>query len=420
MSNRLAPIPGARIGIRYLHTSLGFWVLFSIGTFLWYQRFQAFYFREPSILGLTHLAALGWLTTGLMGIMYSTLPATLGVRPNSLRMARAQYWFQVVGIAGLVLTMSLIPLSRERIVFGLLTLVALVTFAHNAASTIGRGKEWHLPEFNFVMALFYLAITGLWGMFYVFYLNSGLAPQTMAHLKVHAHFAGLGWLALTLMGLTYKLLPLELGIESGPQRWGLAASALINLVVWGLFFGFSYGSRELIVGSAMFGLLGLVCHTVQVYTLVQLGSSFTLPLQGSAQGEGRRHTASLPYTLASCAFGIVAGLLGLLLTVGALGEGFAVEYAYAYAASAGWFGLYLTGQMVWLLPVLQQHDDSRAERLAPLWTGWEFPGQVAGTALVTIGLLVDIAPLVALGAALNLAASLLVAARSLRWGRSNS
>ena len=47
----------------------------------------------------------------------------------------------------------------------------------------------------------------------------------MTHLKVHAHFAGLGWLALTLMGLTYKLLPLELGAEhvlaalgSGRQR----------------------------------------------------------------------------------------------------------------------------------------------------------------------------------------------------------
>lgn len=231
MSSNLARIPGARIGVRYLLTSLGFAALFYGGTLLGHQRFQASYFREPVILGLTHLAALGWLTTGLMGLLYTTLPVTLGVRPRSLRLAGVQYWCQVVGITGLVLTLSLLPLPRSRVLFGLLTLVALVLFAHNAAATIGRGKAWRLPEFNFVMALFYLAITGLWGMMYVFYLNSGLAPQSMVHLTLHAHFAGLGWLALTLLGLTYKLLPLEVGVEDVPQRWGMAASVLLNLVL---------------------------------------------------------------------------------------------------------------------------------------------------------------------------------------------
>ncbi|MBI3329221.1 MAG: hypothetical protein HYZ81_21285 [Nitrospinae bacterium] len=430
MSNRLARIPGARIGVRYLLTSLGFWVLFNGGTFLWHQRFQAFYFREPAILGLTHLAAIGWLTTGLMGIMYATLPATLGVRPNSLRMACAQYWFQVVGIVGLVLTMSLVPyteeahsyINRARVVFGLLTLVALVTFAHNTASTVGRGKEWRLPEFHFIMALFYLAITGLIGMSYVFYLNSGFTPPTMAYLKVHAHFAGLGWLALTLMGLTYKLLPLEVGVESAPQRWGLAASVLINLVLWGLFFGFSYGSPALMMGSALLGLIGLVCHSLQVHAIVHLTPPFPLPLDGGGQGRGdsivtrgmKKRYSSLPYTLASCAFGLVAGLLGVLLTAGAVGTDVAVEYAYAYAAGAGWFGLYFTGQMTWLMPVLLQPDAARESLFEPGWVNLEFPGQVAGTALVTVGLLVGISLLVALGAAVNLAASLLGTLRTVR------
>jgi len=167
--------------------------------------------------------------------MYVTLPATLGVRPYSLRMASVQYWLQVVGIAGLALTMGLVPQARGRVVFGLLTLGALVIFVHNIAATVGRGQAWHLPEAHFVMAVFYLAISGLIGMSYVFYLNSGYVPQTMISLKVHAHFAGLGWLALTLMGLTYKLLPLELGVENVPQRWAVAASILVSVVFWGFF-----------------------------------------------------------------------------------------------------------------------------------------------------------------------------------------
>src|SRR5262245_57817928 len=109
MHDRLSRIPGARIGVRYLLTSLGFWALFNLGLLVWHQRVQVSYFREPSILALTHLAALGWLTTGLMGVIYATLPATLGVRPHSLRMASVQYWLQAVGVAGLALTMSLLP-----------------------------------------------------------------------------------------------------------------------------------------------------------------------------------------------------------------------------------------------------------------------------------------------------------------------
>jgi hypothetical protein len=428
VSDRLSRIPGARIGVCYLLTSLGFWVFFNTGILIWHQHFEIFYFREPYILALTHLAALGWLTTGLMGVMYVTLPATLGVRPNSLRMAHVQYWLQVVGIGGLALTMSLVPQARGRVVFGLLTLGALVIFVHNMAATVGRGKTWHLPEAHFVMAVFYLAITGLIGMSYVFYLNSGYVPQTMVSLKVHAHFAGLGWLALTLMALTYKLLPLELGVENVPQRWSLAASVLINVVFWGVFFSYAYDWPALRAASAVLGLAGVVCHALQVWTIARFsdasalsqGGFFaniwthvipSLPMGEAASEDGRR-PSSLPYTQASCLFGVAATLLASVLTLGAVGDNLSVEYAYSYAAGAGWFGLYVTGQTVWLLPVL--HDDAYEHAPERAWMHLEFPGQLVGTLLVTIGLLAGMALIVALGAAVNLAASVLVTARSLR------
>jgi hypothetical protein len=404
VSPHLSHIPGARIGVRYLFTSLGFWICFNLGTLLWHPQFEVFYFREPHILALTHLAALGWLTTGLMGVMYATLPATLGVRPNSLRMAEVQYWLQVVGIAGLALTMSLVPQARGRVVFGLLTLGALVIFVHNIAATVGRGKTWGLPEAHFIMAVFYLAVTGLIGMSYVFYLNSGYVPQTMVSLKVHAHFAGLGWLALTLMGLTYKLLPLALGAGNAPQRWGLAASVLINLVFWGVFFGYAYDRPALRIAAAVLGLAGLVCHTLQVRAIAR-GT-----LSSSPQAFSPLST-SLPYTQASCLFGIAAAVLAVLLTTGAMGDGFAGEYAYGYAAGAGWFGLYVVGQTVWLTGLLVR-DEAQEGLPTPGWVHLALPGQVAGTALVSLGLLTGVSLIVALGAAVNLAASVMVAARS--------
>ncbi len=431
MSNRLSRIPGARLGMRYLLTSLGFWIVFNAGTLLWCRQFEVFYFREPYILALTHVAALGWLTTGLMGVMYITLPATLGVRPHSLRMASVQYWLQVVGIAGLALTMSFVSQARGRVVFGLLTLGALVIFVHNIAATVGRGKMWHLPEVHFVMAVFYLAITGLIGMSYVFYLNGGYVPQTMISLKVHAHFAGLGWLALTSMGLTYKLLPLELGVDNVPQRWGVAASALINVVFWGVFFSYAYDWPELRIASAALAFAAMMCHTMQVRTIARLANmstlltgafstsmwTYTVPSAPVGTGAWGRETRprSLLYTEASCLFGVAATLLAMLLTTGAVGDSLAVEYAYSYAAATGWFGLFVTGQTLWLLPLLR--DVAYGHVPGPLWKQLEFPGQVAGTLLVTIGLLAGMAFIVALGAAVNLAASLLVTARSLHGWR---
>ena len=81
------PHSRAALGALSVHQSRLLDCCFNLGTLLWRQQFECLYFREPYILALTHLAALGWLTTGLMGVMYATLPATLGVRPHSLRMA---------------------------------------------------------------------------------------------------------------------------------------------------------------------------------------------------------------------------------------------------------------------------------------------------------------------------------------------
>ena len=432
MSARLADIPGTRIGMRYLFTSLGFWIFFNLGMLVWCQHFELFYFREPYILALTHLAALGWLTTGLMGVMYATLPATLGVRPNSRRMAHVQYWLQVVGIAGLALSMSVMSQARWRVVFGLLTLGALVIFVHSIAAMVGRSKAWHVPEAHFVMAVFYLAITGLIGMSYVFYLNSSYMPQTMTHLKVHAHFAGLGWLALTLMGLTYKLLPLELGVGQVSQRWSLAASLLINVVFWGVFFSYAYAWPGLRTASAALGLAGVVCHTLQVRAIAQRAPNHSLhhsgwltPLwsrrrpsssMGAWQGGDVVLSSSVPYTQASCLFGFVAALLAIWLTTGASGDSFAVEYAYGYAAGTGWFGLYVTGQTVWLIPLLL-HDDAHERGRECSWLDLQCLGQVAGTALATIGLLAGVSWLVATGAAVNVVISLWVTAGSVRLYR---
>ena len=148
-----------------------------------------------------------------MGIMYATLPATLGVRPNGLRMAEVQYWVQVVGSPGLVADHEPCPTGEGSGDFGLLTLGALVIFVHNIAATVGRGKSWGLPEAHFIMAVFYLAVTGLIGMSYMFYLNSGYVPQTMVSLKVPCAFRRFGLVGVNADGADLQASTMQLGVD---------------------------------------------------------------------------------------------------------------------------------------------------------------------------------------------------------------
>ncbi|MDQ3831249.1 MAG: hypothetical protein M3361_18520, partial [Candidatus Tectomicrobia bacterium] len=172
------------------------------------------------------------------------------------------------------------------------------------------------------------------------------------------------------------------------------------------------------------GLAGLVCHTLQVRAIAR-GTLSPSPRASSSLshkereegGSGAEHyPTSLPYTQASCLFGIAAAVLAVLLTTGALGDGFAGEYAYGYAAGAGWFGLYVVGQTVWLIALLVR-DTAQESLPAQGWTHLTLPGQVAGTALVSLGLLTELSLIVALGAAVNLAASVMLTARSVRLCR---
>jgi hypothetical protein len=104
-------------------------------------------------------------------------------------------------------------------------------------------------------------------------------------------------------------------------------------------------------------------------------------------------------------------LLAIWLTTGASEDSFAVEYTFGYAAGAGWFGLYVSGQTVWLIPLLL-HDDAPERARERSWLYLQGLGQGAGTALVTIGLLAGVSWLVAIGAAGNIITSLWVTAGS--------
>jgi hypothetical protein len=217
-------------------------------------------------------------------------------------------------------------------------------------------------------------------------------------------------------------------VENVSQRWSLAASVLINLVFWGVFFSYAYDWPAMRAASAVLGLAGVVCHAVQVWTIARYTDTSALlesgffanirtyilpfPPMSQTAGGGARRPSSLPYSQASCLFAVVVTLLAIWLTTGVSGDNFTVEYAYSYAAGAGWFGLYVTGQTIWLLPLLHDHAYEHAPE--PAWRHLEFPGQVAGTLLVTVGLLVGMTLIVALGAAINVAAAVLVTARSLR------
>ena len=78
--------------------------------------------------------------------------------------------------------------------------------------------------------------------------------------------------------------------------------------------------------------------------------------------------------------------------------------------------MFVVGQTAWLLPRLLD-DEASVDEPASAWRRAEWPGLLVGTTLVMLGLAAGVSLVVALGSAVNLAASLLMVAHNLHRRR---
>lgn len=100
---------------------------------------------------MTHLIVLGWLCPAVMGAMYQLVPVALETKLHSEKLGHWQFYFHVIGVAGMVWTFWIWNMKAAGY-FGILVAVSAGMFVYNVclqpflvwygsySGVIGRGK----------------------------------------------------------------------------------------------------------------------------------------------------------------------------------------------------------------------------------------------------------------------------------------
>ena len=300
--------------------------------------------NEPRTVAITHAAVVGWLTTAIMGAVYQIGPAMLGGRLRSERLARIQFVLHVIAVPLFVWALAGWRLHWMGAA-GTGVVLSFVLFLVNAFPAVwGASTGSTLPRAYLAVAL--LGVTGAAGLGITFVgdLEHLWFPITLGRLSGHAHLGLVGWLALTVMGTSYQLVPMfnlvrrrhsRLGF---PVLWWTAGSA--GVFAFAMMTDPSPGIRfvlalALAAGPAAWGL--------DIFLMLRSRARRHLDIQG--------HT-----TLASLAFLAGAIVVGLLAATGTpfTADAEPARWLLAYGALgiAGWFGLTLVGNSYKILAFL--------------------------------------------------------------------
>lgn len=226
---------------------------------------MGFAFRAPVFLLATHAFTVGFVTPMMLGALFQWLPVVTGRRWERPRRAVGLWVLYVLGAGGILTgfaTFHWVWVSLG----GSLLVIALFGFAVLSARLLAKVRKWPVPLYFVVSGIGYLLLTVSLGLMMAV---NGWRPFLPSWVKLPEHLlVGLGgWFAFTLVGVSYKLLPMFAVARRDPPRgkWVFAAfHAALVLALFGMFWGplglFSEGLAVIGFGTYVWDMLEL-CRT---------------------------------------------------------------------------------------------------------------------------------------------------------------
>jgi hypothetical protein len=356
--------------------------------------------RSPDTLVIVHMVSIGWLSMAMCGALFQFVPVLVAKPLFAERWALPACGFLTAGLVALLAGflalggrlppwLWLLPLGASLLIAGF-GLVAV-----DLGLTVWRAQSHGVPT-RFVLAgLVSMAATVAFGGTFAFVLAGWADPTAAAILTagvpLHA-IAGLGgWLTLTAMGVSYRLLSMFMlspEVNEGKSRMTLLAGAATMAIVVA-------GGLAAIAAAA-----GL--NTV--LSLAAVSGVVTLALYGRDIVElyrwRKRRALELNSRMAAHSFACLAGAAILGLALAATGSFAARVGAFVFLIAFGWLsGLVLAklykivAFLTWLEtygPVMGRAPTPRvqdlvAERRAAKWFAAYFATVWIATALLLLG-----------------------------------
>lgn len=363
--------------------------------------FPAEAMRAPSSLILVHLVTIGWLSVTMCGALCQFIPVLAEKPLHSDRLPLPALALLVTGLVALVLGFLRLGGSL-RFELPFLSVAALLLGAGfalvvwNLACTLWSARPLALPARFVAMGLAAVGAAATLGMIFALVLDQ--AATGSLFVRIHAGalpihvIAGLGgWLTITTVGVSYRLLAMfmlapDLDSGSGRATLWLAAAALGITVAGGFAAVLAEGSTAAVLVTAL---------ALAVAAIVSYGRD-VLRLYRTR----RRRKLELNSRMAGVALANLA--LSAVLCVGLAATGRFSEYvgAVGFLAAFGWLSGIMLAQMykivaflTWLEvygPVMGKTATPRvqdlvAERPATRWFLLFFAGVWAATGALLAG-----------------------------------
>lgn len=346
----LAKAPPLSIPLRhFLTAAAAFWIF--AATFAWgafENRLLGFDFQARWALGLVHTLTLGWITMTLFGAL-SQMASVLWETPLAAAgTVKAAWWLFGGGIVGFVgcLWSGIEPYWIPAVFLAAGVTLYLYSFLRTMASA--RRIDW--TGKHLALALGYLLLLAILGPLLAYDKHQGrLFSDPEGVLIAHAHLALIGWVSLSIIGVSYRLVAIFSLSRAQSKTPGRLALALLNAGLLGL------------AGDALF--FGHRFIRVWAVMLAMGYLSYAFPMRRIFKERPHKIDPALAYTGAAIFGGLAWTALGLSLAFGWLTDTPSTRAATIFCALLAWITPFILGQIHKIIPFLiWLHVYSKAEK----------------------------------------------------------
>ncbi len=331
----LAAAPPLSLPMRHFaFAAAAFWVF--AAAYAWFsQHLLGFDFDARWALGLVHILTLGWIAMTILGALCQMIPVHGQTTLHAPGVVAAAWWLLATGIIGFVGALW----SGSELYWLPAAALALAVFLYLycLGRTFVSSVKLDWTSAHIGLGLSYLAVLAVLGLLLAYDRQRGLLFQDPGGVLIaHVHLALIGWVSLTIVGASYRLVAaVGLSHLDSPTagRWalGLVNAGLLGLAADSLFLG----HRKLGFWGCVL-VAGYLCYSWQARSLLKGGS----------------RDPSFGFVLLALFGGLVWAALGLSLAFGWIEDTTPARAAYVWTALLGWVTPWIVGQVHKIAPFL--------------------------------------------------------------------
>lgn len=377
-------------------------------------RAAAGFFYHARMLAIVHLVTLGWITSSILGALYLVGPIAFRARLRVNGLDYTAFALVAIGVAGMVSHFWIAELrgmawSTPMVAGGILLAGARVLPAF-LRSPVPRAVVAHVA-----LAFVNIAGASTLGVLIAFdRVDSFLPGYILTNVFAHAHLAAVGWAAMMVVGVAYRLLPMVLpaAMPEGRRLW--VTAVLLQAGATALFVSLLFRSRWSWV-AALTIVAGFAVFLAHAFWMIR--HPRPRPPAIRSPDPAVLHAAAAFFSL------IVACGLGLWLAMAETSERtLRIAMAYGVVGLVGFLGQMIVAMGGRLLPIFAWYWAAAGGASQPIISPHDMPWRPAqyvvfalwlvGVPALAVGLAMDLVPLVRAAAWGLLAAAVLDTAQA--------